>query len=151
MKNLVVLGFLGIGLVGCSSISVKPVSVNTLKQAPLLCIEDNPKVTVQDFNKYLAEAFLDHGIKTKLFDKGAISSDCTYKLNYVAYRSWDLAVYLSKVDLQMFERENLIAEVNWTQGSGAINKWRNTKGKVDDLVSELLGEAKVNVSSREDK
>lgn len=147
MKKLFLIGVLG--LAGCSSISVKPVSLSAIKQAPELCIEDNPKVTVPEFNTYLTEAFLSHKVNTRIYDKGTISPECKYKLNYVAYRSWDIAMYLSQVKLEMFEQDKLIAEVNWKQGSGALNKWRSTKGKVDDLVGELLGEAKTNKSATE--
>ncbi len=143
MKKILLLVVIS-GLVGCSSIRVKPVALNTMKQASELCIENNPKVTVPEFNTYLTEAFLTHKINTRFYDKGAVSPDCQYKLNYIAYRSWDIAMYLSQVKLEMFEQDKLIAEVNWKQGSGALNKWRSTKGKVDDLVGELLGEVKTN-------
>lgn len=147
MKKLFLIGVLG--LAGCSSISVKPVSVSAIKQAPELCVEENPKVTVPEFNTYLTEAFLNHKIGTRFYKSGEVPSTCIYKLNYVAYRSWDIAMYLSQVKLEMFEQDKLIAEVNWKQGSGALNKWRSTKGKVDDLVGELLGEAKTNKSAAE--
>ena len=142
MKKLLIVGLVGLGSVGCSSISVKTVPVSTIKQEPELCIEDNPKVTVPEFNTYLKEAFLRHDINTKLYEKGAVSASCKYKLNYVAYRSWDLAMYLSLVKLELFEKEDPIAVVNWQQGSGALNKWRSSQGKVYYLVDELLGEAK---------
>jgi len=142
MKKILIAVLAGVGLVGCSSINVKTVPANTIKQASALCIEDNPKVTVPEFNTYLKEAFLRHEINTRLYDKGTVPADCKYKLNYVAYRSWDLAMYLSKVKLELLEKEDSIAIVNWQQGSGALNKWRSSQGKVYDLVDELLGEAK---------
>ncbi|QQV08827.1 Sbal_3080 family lipoprotein [Acinetobacter johnsonii] len=142
MKKLLIAGVLGLGLVGCSSVSVKTIPVGTIKQAPQLCIEDNPKVTVPEFNTYLKDAFSRHEINTRLYDKGAVSAECRYKLNYVAYRSWDIAMYLSQIKLDLFEGDKQIAELNWKQGSGAINKWRSTEGKVFDAVDQLLGEAK---------
>ncbi|MNI96349.1 hypothetical protein D3C73_1547730 [compost metagenome] len=51
-------------------------------------------------------------------------------------------MYLSQVKLELFEKEDSIAVVNWQQGSGALNKWRSSQGKVYYLVDELLGEAK---------
>lgn len=135
------LGVLGFGLVGCSSITVKPTSVSTLQQSPL-CIEDNPKVTVPNFNDYLKDAFQRHQIKAEIYDKNRLPESCAYKLNYVAYRSWDLAMYLSQIKLDLFKGDEQIAEVDWKQGSGAINKWRNSEGKVFDAVDQLVGEAK---------
>ena len=142
MKKLLLAGVLGLGLVGCSSVSVKTIPVGTIKQAPQLCIEENPKVTVPEFNTYLKDAFSRHEINTRLYDNGAVSDECRYKLSYVAYRSWDIAIYLSQIKLDLFEGDKQIAELNWKQGSGAINKWRSTEGKVFDAVDQLLGEAK---------
>ena len=51
-------------------------------------------------------------------------------------------MYLSQIKLDLFEGDKQIAELNWKQGSGAINKWRSTEGKVFDAVDQLLGEAK---------
>ena len=142
MKKILIAGVLGLGLVGCSSVSVKTVPVGTIKQAPQLCIENNPKVTVPEFNTYLKDAFSRHEISTKLYDKGAVAAECRYKLNYVAYRSWGMAIYLSQIKLDLFEGDKQIAELNWKQGSGALNKWRSSEGKVFDAVDQLLGEAK---------
>lgn len=143
MKKILLVGILGFGLIGCSSIAVKPTSVSTLQKSPV-CIEDNPKVIVPNFNDYLEDAFQRHQIKTRIYDKNQLPESCEYKLNYVAYRSWDLAMYLSQIKLDLFKGEEQIAEVDWKQGSGAINKWRNSESKVFDAVDELLGEAKKN-------
>lgn len=141
MKKILLIGALGFGVVGCSSIVVKPTSVSTLQQSPL-CIEDNPKVTVPNFNDYLKDAFQRHQIKTQIYDKNDLPESCRYKLNYVAYRSWDISLYLSQIKLDLFEGNEKIAEVDWKQGSGAINKWRNSESKVFDAVDQLVGEAK---------
>lgn len=147
MKKIALFGVVFIGLLsGCSSISVKPMSATALQQAPL-CVEDNPKVTVPEFNDYLENAFQRHQIKTKFYDKNHLPESCDYKLNYVAYRSWDLAMYLSQIKLDLFKGDEQVAEVDWKQGSGAINKWRNSEGKVFDAVDQLLGEPKQTTSS----
>lgn len=142
MKKIALLGLGVLVLSGCSSIAVKPVAVNALQQSNPLCIEDNPKVTVPEFNTYLRDGFKRHNIKTRLLDKGSSFDSCDYKLNYVAYRSWDLAMYLSQIKLELSQGSEVVAEVDWKQGSGAINKWRSSEGKVFDAVDQLVGQPK---------
>lgn len=141
MRKIVLLGVGALMLGGCSSISVKPTSVSALQAKPL-CIEDNPKVTVPGFNDYLTDAFKRHQISTQFYDKNHLPDSCEYKLHYVAYRSWDLAMYLSQIKLDLFKGDENVAEVDWKQGGGAINKWRSSEGKVFDAVDQLVGEAK---------
>ncbi|MDN5511167.1 Sbal_3080 family lipoprotein [Acinetobacter sp.] len=143
MKKLLLIGLVGVSLVGCGSMSVKPLSLSNLNQGQLICIEDNPKVTVPAFEEYLKEAFGRHNIKTRLFANGTVPDTCEYKLNYVALRSWDMGIYLSKVKLELLNsKDEQVALVDWRQNDFALNKWRNDQGKVYDLVDQLIEKKK---------
>lgn len=145
MKKLLVMGVLGLGLAlsGCGSMSVKPVALSAINQGQVICIEDNPKVIVPAFDEYLKEAFDRHGIKTKFYDKDKVPETCEYKLHYLALRSWDMGTYLSKVKLELLDKnESKVALVDWRQNDFALNKWRNDQGKVYDLVDQLVGQKK---------
>lgn len=139
MKRILMCLVVSIGLSGCGSINVKSLPLTTLNQGQLICIEDNPKVTVPAFDEYLKEAFQRHNIKTRHFDKDKVPETCELKLNYVALRSWDMGTYLSKVKLELLNnKDEQIALVDWRQNDMALNKWRSDQGKVYDLVDRLL-------------
>ena len=140
MKKIFLLTVLG--LVGCGSMAVKPTSVSNLQQANQVCIEDNPKVTVPAFDEYLKEGFARHQIKTKIYDKGSVPDACELTLHYVAFRSWDMGTYLSVVKLELLDKnDDVVGLVDWRQNDFALNKWRSDKGKVYDLVDQLLNKA----------
>ena len=144
MKNLLILCLLGFSLVlsGCGSMNIKSLPLTALNQEKIICIEDNPKVIVPAFDEYLKEAFNKHNIKTRFFEKGKVPETCEYRLNYLALRSWDMGTYLSKVKLELFNnKEEQVGLVDWRQNDFALNKWRSTESKVNDLVDQLLDKA----------
>lgn len=145
MKKIILCSVMGLmmALSGCGSMSVKPVALTAINQGQVICIEDNPKVIVPAFDEYLKEAFNRHNIKVKFYDKDKVSETCEYRLHYVALRSWDMGTYLSKVKLELFDKnESQVALVDWRQNDFALNKWRNDQGKVYDLVDKLIGQKK---------
>lgn len=138
MKKVFTIGLI-LGLVGCSANPVKPVGSEYKQGLKQICIERNHKVTIPSFENDLTRAFSERNIKTIYFD-GNTPISCENKLNYSALRSWDMGVYISKINLDLYDSNGKsIGQVDWEQNPLALNKWKDT-GKVARAVDMLLGE-----------
>ncbi|UUD62708.1 hypothetical protein D16iCDA_13470 [Pseudomonas seleniipraecipitans] len=129
-------------LSGCTSVNVTPLQ----NKPSSLCIEENPKVKVRDFVPVLQEGFSRHAIATQLYAQ-IPRPECPYVLTYTARRSWDMAPYLSSAELTILgPRRQIVAKANYhLRGKGGLSlmKWQGTKSKMDPVIDELLGAAKM--------
>lgn len=126
-------------LSGCTAVTVRPLD----KAAELkhVCIQDNPKVAVQDFVTIVRDGFDRHGISTEVI-AGSAPERCEYLLTYTALRSWDFSPYLSHAELRIERGGRQVAYAEYhLKGKGglALNKWASTKSKMDPVIDELLG------------
>lgn len=106
-----------------------------------VCIQDNPKVAVQDFVTIVRDGFDRHGISTEVI-AGSAPERCEYLLTYTALRSWDFSPYLSHAELRIERGGRQVAYAEYhLKGKGglALNKWASTKSKMDPVIDELLG------------
>lgn len=125
---------------GCTAITVKPVdpSLNVRH----VCIQNNPRVTIDNFLSIVRDGFDRHGLSTEVVKKQSLNT-CEYVLTYVARRSWDMATYLSHAELKLFSGGRQIASATYHlkgKGGFALNKWASTKSKMDPVIDELLGQ-----------
>jgi hypothetical protein len=81
MINYVVGTTLALTLVACTAVDVKP--VNPSLNLSHVCIQDNPKVIVQDFVPVLRDGFERHNISTEVIF-GTPPTSCEYVLTYPA-------------------------------------------------------------------
>lgn len=138
MKKLILVACFGAMMTGCVSNTIRPLNQTQVKNLDVVCIENNPLVTVPSFENDIREGFANHNIRTLTY-KGTKPAQCKNHLTYIGLRSWDLGMYLSAIDLKLYDNKNeLIAQVDWKQNGAALNKWRNSKGKVFDAVDLLL-------------
>lgn len=138
MRVLIVL--LGVVLAGCTAVEIKP--VDAVYNLDHVCIEENPKVIVEDFVTTVEDAFNDHGISTEMYS-GNLPGHCSYKLTYTALRSWDITPYLSHAELRLYKGPQRIgyAEYHLKGGGGlALNKWDSVKDKMTPVVNQLLAQ-----------
>ena len=71
-------------LVGCTSVNVNRVEADK-HQIETICIQENPKVLVDDFLIVLEDGFSRHGIESEVFN-GEIPPSCEYRfLNRLQY------------------------------------------------------------------
>ena len=123
---------------GCTSVQVRP--VDPAAQMLHVCIQDNPKVTIDDFVPVLREGFDRHAISTEVFG-GNRPERCEYILTYTARRSWDMATYLSQASLRIERAGRIVASAEYhLRGKGGLSlmKWQGTKAKMDPVIDELL-------------
>jgi hypothetical protein len=125
-------------LIGCTSIEVqRPDPSLGIRH---VCIQENPKVKVDDFVSVLQQGFDRHGLSTEVFS-GPPPPNCEYILTYTALRSWDMAPYLSHAELRLEKDGRQVGHaVYHLRGKGGLSpaKWQGTKEKMDPVIDELL-------------
>ena len=125
-------------LPSCTAISVRPVE----SPSPMthVCIQNTPKVLVEDFVPVLRDGLSRHGISSEEFS-GDAPPQCEFILTCTARRSWDLASYLSHAEIRI-DREGL--QIGYGEfhlrGKGGYSffKYQGTKKKIDRVIDRLL-------------
>jgi hypothetical protein len=123
---------------GCTSITVRPVESHP--QMAHICIEENPKVIVEDFLPAVRDSLSRHGVSSEVFS-GETPQHCEFTMAYTALRSWDFAPYLAHAELRI-ERGSL--QVGYAEfhlrgkGGYSLFKWQGTKTKMDPVIDRLF-------------
>jgi hypothetical protein len=131
-------------LEGCATSTVKPLAGEIPKR---ICIQDNPKVLVEDFISVVQDRLEFHGVASEVFSTPPI--DCGYVLKYVAWRHWDIVPYLSKAEMKLMHDGTLASSAEFhyksITGSGGLDfsKFQGTKAKIDPLIDAMLGKTKI--------
>jgi len=139
MQKALVLICLLVLITGCTAINVRP--VDSSLQITSICIEENPKVIVEDFLSVVRDRIEYHGIETAVL----ISPDpdeCEYIMTYTAFKTWDVVSYLHHAELRLERNGRTIGKAEYHlkgQGGFSLMKWQSTKTKMDPVVDELLG------------
>ena len=142
MKKLLIAGVLGFGLVGCTSIQINNTTGFNPDSIKQVCIVHNPKVIIRDFDKLVEKSFTRYNIDSKTVKNNDDLSLCQTTLNYTALRSWDFAPYMVSAQFNLLQNGRQVSEASFRlKGNGglALNKWRSTETKINELVDELLG------------
>ncbi len=142
MKKLLIAGVLGFGLVGCTSIQINNITGFNPDSIKQVCIVHNPKVIIRDFDKLVEKSFARYNIDSKTVKNNDDLSLCQTTLNYTALRSWDFAPYMVSAQFNLLQNGRQVSEASFRlKGNGglALNKWRSTETKINELVDELLG------------
>lgn len=122
--------------------STKTVEIVDKKHALVnVCIEDNPKVIVDDFIPVVTDLFDKHGITTQVYYGVDMPKSCEVKMTYTATRHWDITPFLSHAELRLYKEGKKIgyAEYHLTGGGGFdFSKWASVKTKMTPVIEELL-------------
>lgn len=130
-------------LSGCTSVRVH--SVDPAAQMLHVCIQENPKVAVDDFVSVLRDGFDRHGISTEVFQVGKRPARCEFVMTYTALRSWDMGAYLSHAELRIEKAGRAVASAQYHlrgKGGFSLTKWVGTKTKMDPVIDQLLAGSK---------
>lgn len=139
MKRLISLVLCSLLLPACTSIKVKSVDENL--QIDQICINENKSVKFYEFIDTIRRRIEYHHIRTLVFSDENKPAECEYTLLYSALRSWDLGLYLSHAELNLFKGNNLIAEATYHlngKGGLSLTKWASISSKMNPVVDELL-------------
>lgn len=143
MIKYIFLGFSLAGLVGCTSVNVKPVANPSLikhvcvKECPDDCfVEDMPAVIVEGLGR--------NGISAERYNS-KMPESCEYHLNYMCNQTWDMAMYMHHAEIRLFQGSNQIGSAVYHlagKGGFSLMKWQGTKAKMDPVIDELFSEKK---------
>ena len=123
----------------CTTVNVRKVDA-TKHPLKLVCIEENPKVAVDDFMSVLENGFQRHGINTIVYQLKA-PDRCEYTLWYTAFRGWDIAPFLNRAELRLRRGDEVVASAMYKHSGGfALNKWASTEAKLNPVIDELLSD-----------
>ncbi|MEB3753495.1 hypothetical protein I2F62_03925 [Acinetobacter sp. MD2(2019)] len=121
---------------------VKPVNKDLLQRSDAVCVEQNNSVFHGALiQSALVEAFSKQNIKTKTISRDNIqSSECEYRVTYVARRSFGAGVYISNIELNLFDRNrNYIGNAKWKINSSlSPDRFKDLQENVDEIVDKLL-------------
>ncbi len=140
MRRRVIAILFLIGSAGCTQVRVNPLPKHP--PVPLVCIERNPKVEVEEFPSILEAGFARHGIETTLVNEPA-PAECKYLLTYTALRAWDLAPYLSHAELHLMQGNQQVASAEYhlvADGGYSLMKFQSVHTKMDPVIDQLLAE-----------
>lgn len=141
MKKLLIAGMVTFGLAGCTSIQINNATgfnPNSIKQ---VCVIHNPKVVIKDFDKLIEKSFARYDIQATTYKETDNLNFCQTMLNYTALRSWDMAPYMVSAQFNLIQNGRQVSEASFRlKGNGglALNKWRSTETKINELVDQLL-------------
>lgn len=126
---------------GCTLIQVNNATGFNPDSISQVCIIDNPKVIIKDFNQIVERSFARYDIQAKTYKDSDNLSLCQTNLNYTALRSWDFAPYMVSAQFNLLQNGRQVSEASFKlKGNGgmALNKWRSTETKINELVDQLL-------------
>jgi len=126
---------------GCSTMKVT--QIDKKHKLEYLCIEDNPKVKVNDFIPVIEKKFHSYGIATDIYAKNRIPEYCNVKMEYTALRSWDIGTYLSFAEVNLYKDGKSVghAEYGMTGKGGLdLSKWASVKSKMTPVIEKLLSQ-----------
>lgn len=139
MKKCVLMIVSCLLLVGCTSLTVSPISSDS--NLTHVVIVKNPKVKVKNFVSVLQEGFEQHGISTEIYAGGKIPNQ-TGVVRYNAFRTWDLWPYMYDAEVTVvMQGSNQIGRGDfYLKGRGGLSlmKWRGTRYKINPLMDEML-------------
>lgn len=99
----------------------------------------NPKVRVAYALPSIQRSLLKHDIESVVCETEEACKDQDFILKYVAYHTWDIAMYLKEAELWLYQDGKLIGTSKLHTYPWNLTKWANNEERMENLVDELLG------------
>lgn len=141
MKKILAIGILGISITGCTSIQVKNSEGFQPQAVKQICVINNPKVIIAGFNDSIVRSFARYNINARIYPETSKPTLCETTMDYTALRTWDVVTYMSYAKFTLMKEGRIVSEAEFRlKGNGglALNKWRSTDTKIDELVDQLI-------------
>jgi hypothetical protein len=103
---------------------------------------ENTKVR-QTFRDALVDSLRVKGYSVRVAPAEAGATECPHRIMYVANWTWDLAMYMRRAELIVFEGDRIAGRAIYdaSAGGGRPDKWISAETKLNELVAELFPEA----------
>jgi hypothetical protein len=123
-----------------SGCSIKQ-SVDTaeIDRGATLCVIENTEVR-DGFLNSMKSALTAKGVRYQVVNSDAVPAECFWTASYTARWSWDLALYMSFAEIQIYKDGVLQGEALYdsTLGGANMSKFIDADTKIKELVGSLL-------------
>jgi hypothetical protein len=140
VRKTLLLSAVASSVVGCTSVTVKPVS-SSEHSIEHVCIQRNDRVIVVGFVKALENGLTRHGITSEVYSTDRPPEHCVYTLEYVAHQHWDLATYLWQAEVELRKGAEVVGSAEYhlrEQGGLSLTKWSSVETKMAPVMDQLL-------------
>ena len=137
MFRLIILALIPLALGACTiTQTVDPVEHVSTNE---VCIIENPQVR-DGFLPELQNSLRSKNAQVRVLSATAATTDCVIVATYVARWKWDLAMYMSYAEINVFQNGQVTGKALYdaTKGSGKMSKFIDAEPKIQELVNELF-------------
>lgn len=129
-------------LTGCSiKQTVTPVALSTT-QSPEICMIPAEGLRA-GFNTTYTAQLRSKGFHTRELPSGSPPASCALSTTYIGKWSWDLALYMTFADIQVFENGHRVGQALYdaTWGGGRPDKFISAQNKIIEMTNQLFPNA----------
>lgn len=140
-QKLFAVAMLVLTLNACTSIQVNNNDGFQPESVKQICVIHNSKVTIGGFEPSIIRSFARYNINARIYPENSRPVMCETTMNYTALRSWDFVTYLTYAKFTLSQQGRIVSEAEFKlkgKGGLALNKWRSTDTKIDELVDQLV-------------
>ncbi|MFL1415651.1 Sbal_3080 family lipoprotein [Pseudomonas fildesensis] len=131
-----------LALSGCSiTQTVTPVSF-AATQSPEICMIPAEGLRA-GFNTTYTAQLRSKGFQTRELPPGSPPASCALATTYIGKWSWDMALYMSYADIQVFENGRQVGQAQYdsTSGGARMGKFIDAQSKIIEMTQQLFPNA----------
>ena len=131
--------FACITLSGCSiKQTVTPVALSAAR-SPEICMIPAEGLRA-GFNTTYTAQLRSKGFQTRELPPGTTPGSCALSTTYIGQWSWDLALYMSYADIQVFENGRQVGQALYdsTSGGARMGKFIDAQSKIIEMTNQLF-------------
>ncbi len=131
-----------IGLCGCSIKQTVTRVAFSAAQAPEICMIPAEGLRA-GFNTTYTAQLRSKGFQTRELRPGSPPASCALSTTYIGQWSWDLALYMSYADIQVFENGRQVGKALYdsTSGGARMGKFIDAQSKIIEMTNQLFPNA----------
>jgi len=101
-------------------------------------IENATKKVRQGFTDTYRAALQEKGFTVKQLPPASNPSDCHLSTQYIAQWKWNLTIYMSYVEIKVYEDGRMIGKALYDARIAGLDKYINAEDKIREMVNELF-------------